>query len=87
METALAPRIVVSRDVAHGKPRVAGTRVAVTQILDLLAAGKTVAEIVSDDYFPHLSEADIFACIRYASLVIQHDDIVTVPPLPKNGRK
>ena len=37
----LLDRIVVSRDVVHGKPRIAGTRVMVYQVLDLLAAGKT----------------------------------------------
>ena len=45
----LMDRIVVSRDVMHGKPRVAHTRIAVVQVLDLLAAGITPAEITSDD--------------------------------------
>ncbi len=60
-------RIVVTRDVLHGKPRIAGTRILVYQVLDLLAAGKSIAEITSDDYYPDISEADVFACVAYAS--------------------
>ena len=79
MEISLSPRVVISRDVAHGKPRIAGTRISVTQILDLLAVGKTIQDILSDDYFPQLSQDDILACIHYASVVIQRDDIVPTP--------
>lgn len=67
MSVSGSSRIVVSRDVLHGKPRIAGTRIAVVQILDLLAGGKTPAEIVSDDYYPELTETDIRACLAYAS--------------------
>ena len=76
MEQMLLDRIVVSRDVVHGKPRIAGTRVMVYQVLDLLAAGKTTAEITSTDYFPDLTEDDVRACIAYASHVIRDDRIV-----------
>lgn len=70
-------RIVVSRDVMHGKPRVAGTRITVTQVLDLLAAGKTMSEITSEDYFPALTQADVLACIGYTSQMIREDRILT----------
>lgn len=60
-------RIVVTRDVLHGNPSIAGTRILVYQVLDLLAAGKSIAEITSDDYYPDISEADVFACVAYAS--------------------
>lgn len=35
-------RIVVARAVCHGKPRVAGTRIMVYQVLDLLVGGKSI---------------------------------------------
>lgn len=76
MEQKLTDRIVVSRDVAHGRPRIAGTRIMVYQVLDLLAAGKTPAEIVSDDYFPDLGEDDVRACIAFASQMVRDDRIV-----------
>jgi len=75
-EQTLFDRIVVSRDVAHGKPRIAGTRILVYHVLGLLAAGKSIAEITSDDYYPDLTEADVLACLAYASRVIEHDTAV-----------
>ena len=71
-------RIVISRNVCHGQPRVAGTRVMVHHVLDLLAAGKTLSEITSDDYFPDLETEDVLACIAYASQVIRNEDVVPV---------
>jgi uncharacterized protein (DUF433 family) len=67
-ETTLLARIVVSRNVMHGKPRIAGTRILVMQVLDLLAAGKSVSEVLSEDYFPDLTEADVRACLAYSKL-------------------
>ena len=75
-EQILMDRITVSRDVVHGQPRIAGTRVMVYQVLDLLAAGKTTQEIISADYFPDLTEDDVRACIAYASQVIRDDRII-----------
>ena len=72
----ISDRIVVSRDVMHGKPRISGTRVTVVQVLDLLAAGKTPAEVISEDYYPELTEADVRACIAYASQMIRDDRII-----------
>lgn len=71
-------RIVVARDICHGKPHVAGTRIMVYQVLDLLAAGKSIDEIRSDEYFPELTVEDIFACLRYASQVIRTEEIIPV---------
>lgn len=66
-EQTIADRIAVSREILHGKPHIVGTRISVVQILDLLAAGKTISEITSDDYFPDLTEADVRACLAYAT--------------------
>jgi uncharacterized protein (DUF433 family) len=75
-ELELAPRIVVSRGVLHGQPRVAGTRVMVHQVLELLGAGKSMEQVVSDDYFPELTLEDVRACIAYASRVIADDTLI-----------
>lgn len=77
-ERNMSERIVISRHICHGQPRVAGTRVMVYQVLDLLAAGKTLLEIMSEDYFPDLKRADILACVGYASQVIRDEDVVPV---------
>lgn len=71
----LTDRIVVARDVCHGKPRVVGTRIMVHLVLDLLAAGLPTDTIIKD-YYPDLTPADIQACIAYASLVVRNEDVV-----------
>jgi uncharacterized protein (DUF433 family) len=65
-EHILRDRMVVSREVTHGQPRVAGTRIMVHLVLDLLAAGKSISEIISDDYYPDLTTEDVLACIAYS---------------------
>lgn len=45
-------------------------------ILDLLAAGKTIEEIISIDYYPQLTREDVLVCIDYASQRVQNEDIV-----------
>lgn len=65
-EQTLTDRIVVSRDILHGQLRIVGTRIPVYAVLQLLAVEKTIAEITSDDYYPDLAPADVFACIDYA---------------------
>ena len=53
-----------SPDVINGKLRVAGTRVSVEQILELLEIGVTPAEIIQS--FPSLTEQDVAAVGRLA---------------------
>jgi uncharacterized protein (DUF433 family) len=67
-EQILRDRIVVSREIAHGQPRVAGTRIMVHLVIDLLGAGKSIAEIISDDYYPDLTREDVLACIAYSKI-------------------
>jgi uncharacterized protein (DUF433 family) len=66
-EQILRDRIVVSREITHGQPRVAGTRIMVHLVIDLLAAGKSIAEIISDDYYPDLTQEDVLACMAYSN--------------------
>ena len=47
-----------------GKPCIRGMRITVSDVLEDLAAGMTVQEILSD--FRYLTEDDIRACLRYA---------------------
>jgi uncharacterized protein (DUF433 family) len=58
-------RIEVNPDVLAGKPVVRGTRLAVELILELLAAGETESDLLSD--YPRLTREDLLACLAYAS--------------------
>lgn len=77
-EQYLNERVVVAKEVCHGKPRIAGTRILVHTILDLLAAGKRIDEITSADYYPDISPADVLACVAYSGQFIQQENIVPV---------
>lgn len=61
----LLERISVDPNVCGGKPCIRGHRIWVSLILDLLAAGMTVDEILSE--YPQLTPEDIRACIAFGS--------------------
>lgn len=58
-------RISIDPKICHGKPCVRGHRIWVSLILDLLASGMTVAEVLAE--YPQLAAEDIHACLAYAS--------------------
>jgi uncharacterized protein (DUF433 family) len=58
-------RIGVDPAVCHGKPCIRGTRVFISVILDNLAAGVGVDEILES--YPSLSREDVMAALAYAA--------------------
>jgi uncharacterized protein (DUF433 family) len=58
-------RISVDPAVCHGKPCVRGTRVFISVILDNLAAGVGVDEILES--YPSLCHEDVMAALAYAA--------------------
>jgi uncharacterized protein (DUF433 family) len=67
-------RIEVNREIIHGKPVVAGTRIPVYMIMGLLAEGISPEEIIKD-YYPHLTKEDIMACLKYACTLSEEEEI------------
>ena len=67
-------RIAVDPNIHFGKPCVAGTRIPVQNVLELLKEGLSFAEIIQD-YYPDLEAEDIRACVQYAIDVITAEDI------------
>ena len=74
-------RISVNPAVHFGKPCIAGTRVTVQNVLELLDAGMTFEEILRD-YYPDLTEDDLRACIQYAIAVVAAEDVHLAAPTP-----
>jgi uncharacterized protein (DUF433 family) len=68
-------RIVVNSRICHGKPVIKGTRIMVAHILELLAAGKTFAEIRSEEYYPTLTDEDITAAVHFAMRLVENEDV------------
>jgi uncharacterized protein (DUF433 family) len=67
-------RIQVSPAIHFGKPCVAGTRITVQAVLELVRDGITFETIIRD-YYLELKTEDIKACIQYAIDVVQTEDI------------
>lgn len=67
--------IEVNPKVAFGKPVIAGTRIPVYMVLELVEADYTPQQIVTD-FYPTLTEDDIRACIRYATDLTRNEVII-----------
>ncbi len=67
-------RIVVSPHIHFGKPCVAGTRITVQNVLELLNEGLSFKEII-ENYYPDLTVEDIRACLSFAIALIAAEDI------------
>ena len=67
-------RITVDSQIHFGKPCIAGTRIPVQNVLELINEGISFEEI-RRDYYPDLQLEDISACIDFAISLISADDI------------
>ncbi len=63
-------RIVSDPTICGGRAVIRGTRIRVRDILDLLAAGASRAEILED--YPQLTDEDITAALEYAAGLSDH---------------
>jgi uncharacterized protein (DUF433 family) len=61
----LLERITLNPEVVHGKPAIRGTRILVSSILEYLAGGDSIEDILEE--FKKLTKEDILACLAYAS--------------------
>lgn len=58
-------RISIDPAVCHGKPYIRGLRYPVASVLELLAAGMTIEQILAD--YEDLQGEDILAALSYAA--------------------
>jgi len=66
-------RITHNPEVMGGKACIRGMRVTASLVLGMLAAGRTVEEILDD--YPYLEREDITACLEYAAYRLQEREI------------
>jgi uncharacterized protein (DUF433 family) len=69
--------ITVDPRVLVGKPIIKGTRIAVEFVVDLLARGWTVEQIVGE--YEHVTAEDIRACLAYASEMLKTERVYPTP--------
>jgi len=70
-------QVEINPRVCGGKPVIRGTRIPVTVILDHLAAGSSVSDIVGK--YPELSSEQVVAAIRYCHEMIDHTEFDLSP--------
>lgn len=73
------PLIISDPRIMVGKPVIKGTRITVELILNKLAAGQTVEQILED--YPHLTRDGIRAALEFAAKSARH---VRVYPVNKD---
>jgi uncharacterized protein (DUF433 family) len=72
----LLARITIDPQVCFGKPCIRGHRIWVSLILDLLAEGMSIEEILQE--YPGLEALDISACLAYGADMAR-DRYVDIP--------
>ena len=70
----MVDRITINPKVHFGKPCIAGTRITVQNVLELLDEGLSFKEIIQN-YYPDLQVEDIHACLHYAIALVASEDI------------
>jgi uncharacterized protein (DUF433 family) len=61
----ISDEIEVHPDVCNGRPVLRGTRIAVQSVLEMLAAGDSVDDIL--EAFPSLRRQQVLACVDHAA--------------------
>ncbi|MBI1766255.1 MAG: DUF433 domain-containing protein [Acidobacteria bacterium] len=73
MEETLLQRITLNPEVCFGKPTIRNMRYPVEMILDLLGAGMTFEDILTD--YPDLEKEDLQACLSFAGKLVKVNSI------------
>jgi len=69
-------RITLNPSILVGKPIIKGTRLAVEFVIDLLAQGWSMEEILRN--YPGITVTDIQACLHYASASLKSEKVYTI---------
>jgi uncharacterized protein (DUF433 family) len=77
----LLERIGLDPEVMLGKPVIRGTRITVEVILEKIAAGCPIEEVLAD--YPRLTRDDVLAAVAYARQAIGTDEFI---PLVRDPR-
>lgn len=67
-------RITINPEVRFGKPCIKGTRIAISDILNLIAAGYSLGDIPKQ--YPQITKEDVVAAVEYASESMEHPALI-----------
>ena len=71
----LLERITVDPAICRGKPCIKGHRIWVSLVMDLLAGGMTIEQVLAQ--YPGLESDDVRACMAYAPEMTRERIVVT----------
>jgi len=81
MRVEVSKYIVVDDEICHGKPTFKGTRILVSDVIELLAAGLSIEEIIRD-YYPSLNEDMVKEALTWAAKIIRGEHYVKYTEVP-----
>jgi uncharacterized protein (DUF433 family) len=76
MNHYIADRITVNPEQCGGRPCIRGMRIRAVDVLELLAAGLSFAELLAE--LPDLELADVFAALKFATRQVDHPVLASV---------
>ena len=62
--------IIIDPDICNGKPVIRGTRITAQTILEFLASGDSIEDVL--DEYPSLSREDVLECLKFSSDLMNH---------------
>ncbi|MGH8827476.1 MAG: DUF433 domain-containing protein [Jiangellaceae bacterium] len=71
-------RITVDPERLGGKPSIRGLRISVAMIVQIVAAGKTVEDIIAE--YPHLEPEDVRQALEYSAAVVENEYHLALRP-------
>lgn len=77
--------IVIDPAIHHGVPCINGMRVPVSVLVGSIAYGDSINDLLAA--YPHLTEADIHAALRFAAEAVNHADFIPLLPQGVRPRK
>lgn len=68
--------VTVNPDILAGKPIVRGTRISVELLMDRLADGWSVEQIL--EAYPHLTREDVLAAIAFVAEIFREERFIAI---------
>jgi len=80
MRVEINKYIVADTEICHGKPTFKGTRVLVSDIVELVAAGEPIEDIL--DNYPSITRKHISAALEYAAKLVSGERYAKFSKVP-----
>ena len=80
MRVRISGHIIADTEICHGKPTFRGTRVLVSDIIELIAAGESIEKILES--YPSITKKMIQEALEYAAKSIRGERYVRFSKIP-----